>query len=359
VGEALYAVETEPEFKLLGDAGQLRGASATIAAGAKARIDHLWQLYPVLTEGVDRLERAVGADDRPGAWRLLAPAAVTLPDGARTSIAGLAAGLEADLAEARAAVRRLGEAWRAVVPRADRLVAEVRRLTDVADELGLAGDRELAAARRLTEGLAITVASDPVGVDLGTVERAVDRARTTIDGLAGQRHTLPAELARAAAELSELDRLVAAGAEALATARTKVQQTAGLLQPLDPDQLDGDERTLRPWLGRIQAMADRGDWRAAAAGLARWRRVADGWLANARAVIEANRAPVRRRDELRGLLDAYRAKAAAAGVTDDPEVTERFQVARAALERTPCDLAGGAVRVDEYMAAVNGAISGT
>jgi hypothetical protein len=359
LGEALYGVETEPEFKLLGDASQLTGASATAAAGAKARIDHLWLLYPSLTEGVDRLERAIVDEQRPEIWRLLGPAAVALPDGSVTGIAGLVAALESDLAEARTAVRRLGEAWRAVVPKADRLVAEVGRLASVADELGLGDDRDLVAARRITDGLAVKVASDPLGVDLGTVERTVDRARTTVDGLAGQRLSLPDELARAVGQLAELDRLIAAGADALSAARAKVWQAAGLLRPLDRGGLDGNERALRPWLGRIEAMAQRGEWQAAVAGLARWRRVADGWLANARVVLEANRAPVKRRNELRGLLDGYRVKAAAAGIGDDPEVTERFQAAHAALERKPCDLTVGAAKVDEYMGAVNRAISGS
>jgi hypothetical protein len=359
LGEALYGVETEPEFTLLGDAAQLTGASATAAAGAKARIDHLWLLYPSLTEGVDRLERAIVDDVRPEIWRLLGPAGAVLPDGSVTAIAALVTALEADLAEARAAVRRLGEAWRAVVPKADRLVAEVGRLGGLADELGVSGDRDLVAARRLTDGLAVKVASDPLGVDLGTVERAIDRARATVDGLAGQRRSLPDDLARAAGQLVELDRLITVGSDALAVARAKVKQAAGLLRPLDRSGLDGDERALRPWLGRIEAMAERGEWRAAVAGLARWRRVADGWVANARAVVEANRAPVTRRNELRGLLDGYRMKAAAAGLGDDPEVTERFQAAHAALQRRPCDLTVAAAKVDEYIGAVNRAISGT
>ena len=121
---------------------------------------------------------------------------------------------------------------------------------------------------------------------------AVERAATSIDGLARQRQSLPDDLARPRAQLVELERLILAGAEALDTARAKVEQVDGLLQPLDPSALDGDDRALRPWLGRIEAMADQGEWRAAVTGLARWQRVADGWTSNARAVVEANRAPV-------------------------------------------------------------------
>jgi hypothetical protein len=362
LGEALYGIETEPEFKLLGDASELTGPSATAAAGAKARIDHLWLLFPSLTEGVDHLEQAIVDDNRPEVWRLLGPSAVVLPDAAVTGIAALAVVLETDLAEARGSMHRLAQAWRAVVPKGDRLTAEVDRLVEVAADLGVGSDRDLAAARRLTDGLATRVASDPLGIDIGAVERAVEQARLTIDGLAGQHRSLPDDLARAAGQLVELDRLIAAGSEALDAARAKVKQAAGLLQPLDGDALDADDErapALRPWLARIEAMAQRGEWRAAVTGLARWRRVADGWVANARVVVEANRAPVRRRNELRGLLDGYRVKAAAAKLAEDTELIERFQVARAALETAPCDLNAAAERVDEYIGAVNRAIQGS
>jgi hypothetical protein len=364
LGESLYGVETEPEFGLLGDPSQFTGETAALAAGAKARIDQLWLRYPAVTEAIDRLEQAVADEDRPTIWRLLGPSAVVLPDGSVAGIAGMLAALEADLAAARNAARRLGDGWRTVVPKVDRLAAEVTRLGSVGDDLGLtparhpAAARELAAARRLTTGLAARAASDPLGVDIAALESAVGRARAGVEDLAAQRQSLPDDLARAAAQLADLERLIAAGAEALATARAKVKQPDGLLQPLDPADLVRDDRSLRPWLGRIQAAAERDEWHEASTGLNRWRRVADGWKANARAVLDANRAPVRRRNELRGLLDGYRVKAAAAGLAEDPAVSERFQIAHAALAAAPSDLVAAAAGVDEYIGAVNRAISG-
>lgn len=49
-------------------------------------------------------------------------------------------------------------------------------------------------------------------------------------------------------------------------------------------------------------------------------------------------APVRERDELRHLLDLYRAKAAATGRDHDPEVAQLHAQARAVLHQTPTDL---------------------
>ncbi|MGH9116305.1 MAG: hypothetical protein ACRD0A_00005, partial [Acidimicrobiales bacterium] len=254
LAEALYAVETEPEFGLLREPTQFTGQSATVAAEAKARIDRLWQRYPSLTDAIDRLEQAILDDNRPEIARLLGPAAVALPDGAAAGLAAVLVGLERDLDQARVAARRLGDGWRTVLPRVDRLAADVGRLTDVAGDLGLPADRDLATARRLTDQLTARASSDPVGVDLTAAERAVDRARSRIDGLARQRQTLPDDLADATTCLAAIEREIAVGREALAAARAKVAAPRGLLQPLDPTGLDRDERSLRPWLARIEAL---------------------------------------------------------------------------------------------------------
>ena len=59
-----------------------------------------------------------------------------------------------------------------------------------------------------------------------------------------------------------------------------------------------------------------------------------------------------RRDELRGLLGAYRAKAAALGAAEDPELTSRYRRARDLLWTAPCQLAAADDAVRGYQRAV-------
>ena len=59
-----------------------------------------------------------------------------------------------------------------------------------------------------------------------------------------------------------------------------------------------------------------------------------------------------RRDELRGLLDAYQAKAARLGAAEDTELTARYQRARDLLWTAPCDLAAAAAAVTYYQQAI-------
>jgi len=61
-----------------------------------------------------------------------------------------------------------------------------------------------------------------------------------------------------------------------------------------------------------------------------------------------------RRDELRGLLDAYQAKAARLGAAEDIELTKLYEQARDVLWTAPCDLAAAAASVTRYQQAVLG-----
>ena len=96
----------------------------------------------------------------------------------------------------------------------------------------------------------------------------------------------------------------------------------------------------------------------------RWTRLAseldllDRELATATAGFkEAERAAVAamaKRDELRGLLGAYKAKAARLGAAEDAILAERYDRARDLLWTAPCDLAAAEAAVAGYQQAVLG-----
>jgi hypothetical protein len=358
LAEALYAIETDPEYRLLNESGRLSGRSAAVAADARARVARLWDQYPLLSEAVDRVEAALADGNQREVARLLGPGMIARPDGSAISVASLLDALEVDLREAMGAAHQIATTRQDILPRIDRLRTEVARLSGVAAEAGIADDRDLAQAGRRTERFASEAASDPLGVDLAAVEAAVTRAATRIDDLARRRATLPDRLAAAHDLLAEVERMAVEGGDLFVRSQAEIARARGMLRPVDPAAIDGGPRALRPWLDRIAATAAGGDWQSASAGLGHWRRVADGWRANARRVVEANRAPLRRRDDVRGLLDAYEAKAAAAGSGADPQVERLYQKARAALRARPCDLDAAATAVDVYRAAVNRATAG-
>jgi hypothetical protein len=59
-----------------------------------------------------------------------------------------------------------------------------------------------------------------------------------------------------------------------------------------------------------------------------------------------------RRDELRGLLDAYKAKAGRLGAAEDPDLAARYYQAHELLWTAPCDLNAAADAVSHFQQAV-------
>jgi hypothetical protein len=101
-----------------------------------------------------------------------------------------------------------------------------------------------------------------------------------------------------------------------------------------------------------------GAWKATQAALTAYRERLERAAA---ALAEADRrftAPLTERAELRGLAEAYQAKAAAAGLAEDPALGERFAALRSLLWRAPCDLAAARPLVAEYGRAVQVAVGG-
>lgn len=333
IADALYRLESDPELSLLRDPSLLRGRSASVAAEVATRTARLWDRYPATKEQLDRL----GDRDH------------------HHEAADNVAVMEADVAVVEREARALTRAWADALPQLDDLVARTAKLAALADELGAGDEPEIAMAEASVDTLAGDVAADPLDVDTTAARQAVERAEALVGTLVAQRDGLAQALATAEALVDELAQAIAAGADALERARSRVAEADGLLQPLDPAVLDTGPQGLRPWVARIREEADAGNWRTAATALARWQAVADGWRANADRVLEANSAPVRRRDELRGLLDAYQAKAGRAGLAEDVELGRRHDAAHQALHTAPCRLDEADALVRAYIDAVNGA----
>lgn len=101
---------------------------------------------------------------------------------------------------------------------------------------------------------------------------------------------------------------------------------------------------------------------------ARWHRLspllesleqeAEDELQRARASLTAVTAPLAVRAELRGRLDAYKAKVARLGAAEDPLLIERYDAARRMLWSAPCDLRVAEQAVLRYQRAAAEVLSG-
>jgi hypothetical protein len=356
------ALEAEDTYVVLAASNWLTGVTAERVRLALARMAELWQGLGLLDDLIERVEEALGephVDNRQA--RLMAlvcgpsivmaparsladdaapPAGPDFPSRRRLTPGELLRSLENVLTPARDVVAQVDAAWRALVPRLDRLKVDAERLAGE-----LPGLKALAAARALLDALPDRIVEDPLGADdeLTKIEWTVAcaaRARVEVarlrEAVAGGGRTL-----------ADLERLVAEGREAFDRSRTEIVSPEGLLEPVDPDVMSR-EPGLRPWLARLEQLVLEGDVSRAGAGLDCWRALADETMVVARQVAEVNARPWRRHRELQGLLRAARVKAGAMGRAEDLRVTELAARAMRSLA-VPCDLPAAESAVEAFL----------
>ena len=351
-----------------------------------ATLATLWQVYSAYSAVVDQAAEAatrhLGTRELAALTALLTGRSVQLASGP-APLAGrdLADSGREDLTLATAVARMRGafaavtevvaaaeHVWTEVAGRLDAAGAELARVTSLAATLGdeaLTGD--LAAVQGKLARLRDTLNSDPLALWLGrSGPGRSGQSAAAVDTSGADR--LQEEVAAAATRVDELVRLrddarqrIAGVTAAAAMARSAREDAvaawqqaaakiaAGALPPPPASLADLSARLagLGPLLasGRLTRLASELD-------------LLDRELATATAAFkEAERAVVAamaKRDELRGLLGAYKAKAARLGAVEDTGLAERYDQARDLLWTAPCDLAAAEAAVAGYQQAVLG-----
>ena len=355
---------------------ELTGDTSRRWDATAAALATLWQVFSAYSAVVDQAAEAaarhLGPRELAAISGLLTGRSVQLASGP-APLAGrdLADPGHEDLTLATAVARMRGafrsvtevvsaaeHVWTEVAGRLDAVGAELARVTPLAAALGdeaLTGN--LTAAQGKLARLRDTLNSDPLAlwqpggtVDTSGADRLAERvtaAASRVDELARLRdeahQRVAAVAAAAAAARSAREDAVAAWQQAAA------KIAAGALPPPPADLADLSGR-----LDGLGSMLADGRWTRLASELD----LLDRELATATAGFKgAERAVVAamaKRDELRGLLGAYKAKAARLGAAEDAGLAERYDQARDLLWTAPCDLAAAEAAVAGYQRAVLG-----
>jgi len=231
---------------------------------------------------------------------------------------------------------------------------------------------DLAAARQRTDGLADGALADALGqaeADLGQLRDVLnsdplalwhggqaDTAR--LDRL---RHRAAVAVSKAG-ELATLrdhaDQRISAVAMAVSAARQAWQdamaareRAAGRIAAAALPQ-PPEVRGLADRLAELQALKAAGRWPRLASEIDLLEGQADAVANGCRDAERQATGLMDRRDELRGLLDAYQARAAKLGGAEDSELDARYDRARDLLWTAPCDLSAAADAVTHYQQAV-------
>ncbi len=358
--------------KRLLEGATLTGVSQQAWQRAAADLTSLWEIFNAYEAAVNRAAdllsngRRVGSQELSEISTLLTGASVTLTrapaplarrdltDSGRSSLTLAAAVTEmkrlfASVTETTAAAESV---WNET---ADGLSETGAALDGAAGQAAGLGDEvagQLAAASAELARLRGVLNTDPLALWRG------GRADT------GPLEQLRAQAASAVARVNELARVRAEADQRIAGVRAACQAAADAWQ----DAMAAREQaaakvaavlppppsvaSLRTRLAALGPLRDEGRWTRLAAELDALSRDAAAARDRCRDAERAASGLLGQRDELRGLLDAYQAKAAQLGAAEDADLTARFQQARDLLWTAPCDLTAAQAAVTSYQQAI-------
>lgn len=262
--------------------------------------------------------------------------------------------MNAGYARALNVVAAADSVWSALPARIDLLAAELRRVRSLAHSVGVrpgehpSGDdleqitadllalREEVVSDPLTFWVAAQGSSAPGSGRPDTerydrAARALEDVRREVDAVLAVRQDAEDRLLQVRDVLSRADRTLtearAARGEVLAKiAAFEVPAVNGLSTSLHEDLATATDYRRRALWHRLSPLLDRLEQRA------------DEELRCARSTLSEVTAPLAVRAELRGRLDAYKAKVASHGLAEEPFLLERYDAARRMLWSAPCDL---------------------
>lgn len=257
--------------------------------------------------------------------------------------------------------------WSALPARIDLLSAELQRTRSLAHSVGVrpgehpAGDdlesitHELSTLRAqvVSDPLAFwspaPVSSAPGGGRPDTdrydrAARALEDVRREIEAVLAVRQDSEERLLRLRDVLSRADRT-------LTEARSARGEVLAKIAASEVPAVSGPPTVLQERLATAAEYRRHAQWHRLSPLLESLEREAEEELLRARESLTAVTAPLAVRAELRGRLDAYKAKVARHGMAEDPLLIERYDAARRMLWSAPCDLRAAEQAVLRYQRA--------
>ncbi|MER6557584.1 hypothetical protein ABT300_07415 [Streptomyces sp. NPDC001027] len=244
--------------------------------------------------------------------------------------------------------------WSALPARIDLLAAELQRTRRLAHSVGVrpgehpAGD-DLERITHTLTALREQVVSDPLAYWTPTQgssapgggrpdttvydreARALDDVRREIDAVLTVRQDAEQRLVRLRDVLSRADRT-------LAEARAARGEVLAKIAAIEVPVVSGPPTVLQEQLATAAEYRRHAQWHRLSPLLESLEQKAEDELLRARESLGAVTQPLAVRAELRGRLDAYKAKVARHGLAEDPFLIERYDAARRMLWSAPCDL---------------------
>ncbi|MFF8785549.1 hypothetical protein [Streptomyces sp. NPDC015125] len=264
--------------------------------------------------------------------------------------------------------------WSALPARIDLLSAELQRTRSLAHSVGVrpgehpAGDDleritdELLRLRErvIADPLAFWVSSStgssapgggrPDTARYDRAARALEDIRREVAAVLDVRQDAERRLMQLRDVLSRADRTLTEARQARGEVLAKIAAS-------EVPAVSGPSTALHEQLAAAADYRRRAQWHRLSPLLDSLEERAEDELLRARESLTAVTAPLAVRAELRGRLDAYKAKVARHGLAEDPLLTERYDLARRMLWSAPCDLRAAEQAVWRYQQAAAEALA--
>lgn len=351
IGANLLQLEDDPTYVLLG-AADLHGSTATRWDAVTRSMEVLYQCYAALRVLADRVATAARPSEVAELLRgpSIAVADTAVPVAARGLLGGsrmvVRQTLDEVLREMSRSFDSIGELLETVTRAWSELPPQVRELRE---RLAAVSTEPAAdAIERQLDDLSHTILGDPVSAE----RSRLDAISVDIDGIVDAHRDVTAVREGWNDELASARRMLQALRSAVGEASAaRAHRAARVLAPPDhrcPPAARPSPDDAAAALDRIEALAAEGAWPMVAVDLRAWSRDVAGVTAAATTEAGAERALVATRDELRGRLDAYHAKAGRLGLLEDGALAADHDAALAALHDAPIDLTHAATLVAQY-----------
>ncbi len=376
IESSLLSLQDHAGRRLL-EGAELTGVTRDRWARAERTVILLWSYFDTCTEAITTARELRARRRSPNREDLVRLS--ELLDGDNLMITGgdrlaerigwseLVERMNTGYAEVLDVVAAADSVWSALPARIDLLAAELHRLSDLAHSVGVrpgahpAGDE----LHRVTEeliSLRAEVIADPLAfwrsaggssapgggrpdtTRYDQAARALDDIRREVDAVIGVRKDAEERLARLRDVLSRADRT-------LAEARTARGEVLAKIAASEVPAVNGPPTALHEQLSAAAEFRRRAQWHRLSPLLESLEQRAEEELERARDSLSAVTAPLAVRAELRGRLDAYKAKTARLGKVEEPLLVERYDVARRMLWSAPCDLLAAENAVRRYQEA--------
>jgi len=379
ITQVLFELEAHQGFQLL-KGTRLTGATERAWIDISGRMSTLWKLFDGYGKVLGEAEELRARHNKPGQvqlaelTRLLSGTSVELvseeipleertllgPTGEWLSLDGVVRRMTPLYEETAGLIASVNEVWSALLTRLGEVEETARAVEALHASLGIR-EPDVDRVSGLLTAVRETARSDPMSLSSG------GRADTSrIEEIGAELATLRGRLEDAVRVRDEHDQrardieaaigLVEAAEHEAAEAQDRV--LAKIASPALPG-LPAFSAALRDRLAALEGLRAEGRWFELATRAAEVDRAVATALDQARETIGLITGLLDRREELRGRLDAYKAKAGRLGLAEDTALTELHEQAHDLLWTSPCDLRRATVALADYQRAIASRAEGT